>query len=549
LADRCEQAKFRLEATGGETMPVKADIVPTSVVYRKPAVTSAGGVVAAQSRDAAAAGARILAAGGHAVDAAVATSLALGAAEPWMSGLGGGGFATIWDAGRREIRCLDFGMVAPAAMDPADYPLTGKPTAEGFFGWPGVVDDRNIMGAHSIAIPGLLAGLGLAHKTFGRLPWADLAQPAIALADRGLTLDWYGVVSIAKEAKLLAKFDETRRTYLPEGGVPTPSGEGAMAFLRLGRLRETLRQLAGDGPDGFYAGAIGRALIQDLGAMGCRLSQADLTQYQARFIDPVEIAYRDARIFAPSGLTAGPTLARVLEGWSKDPAPAVGAPTAEHYRAYATGLDHAYRDRLATMGEQNKEPRESCTSHFNVVDKDGNIVAWTQTLLSRFGSFVMSPSTGILMNNGIMWFDPVPGKPNSIRGGAKPLSNMCPTVALSDRLGAVGIGASGGRKIMPAVAQILSFLVDFGMDLDSAFHTPRIDVSGPGAALVDRRLGDGTLRGIAATLSASFADLAPLPAQFANPSAVQAAPDRKNRGAADLASAWSGAVAETELPV
>lgn len=523
---------------------MQAELVPTSVIYRKPAVESAGGVVAAQSRDAAAAGARILAAGGHAVDAAVATSLALGATEPWMSGLGGGGFATIWDAQRKEVRCLDFGMVAPAALDPADYPLTGKPTHEGFFGWPGVVDDRNIMGPTSIAIPGLLAGLGLAHKTFGRLPWADLVQPAIALAERGLALDWYGVLSILVESKLLAKFDETRKTYLPEGRVPAPFEDGALAFLKLGRLRETLRQLATDGPDGFYAGEIGRALIADLSAMGCRLSQQDLTGYQARFIDPVEIAYRDARIFAPSGLTAGPTLARVLEGWSKNLPPAVSAPQSEHYRVYATGLDQAYRDRLATMGEQKKEPRETCTSHFNVVDRHGNVVSWTQTLLSRFGSFVMSPSTGIVMNNGVMWFDPVPGKPNSIRGGAKPLSNMCPTVALSDRLGAVGIGASGGRKIMPAVAQILSFLVDFGLDLDGAFHTPRIDVSGPGNALVDRRLGDETLNGIAGSMTAAFADLAPYPAQFANPSAVQASPDHKFRGAADLASAWSGAVSE-----
>jgi gamma-glutamyltranspeptidase / glutathione hydrolase len=532
---------------------MNAGLVPTSVIYRKPAVVSAGGVVAAQSRDAAAAGARILAAGGHAVDAAVATSLALGAVEPWMSGLGGGGFATIWDAKRKEVRCLDYGMVAPAALDPNDYPLTGGPTSEGFFGWPGVVDDRNIMGPYSIAIPGLVSGLSLAHKTYGRLPWADLAQPAIALADRGLTLDWYGVVSILVEAKLLAKFDETRKTYMPGGRVPQPFEEGVATFQKLGRLADTLRQLAKEGPDKFYAGEIGQALIKDLNALGCRLSLNDLTTYQARFIDPVEIAYRDARVFAPSGLTAGPTLARVLEGWSKHLPPAQGTPGAAHYRTYAAGLDQAYRDRLANMGEQKKEPRESCTSHFSVVDKDGNVVAWTQTLLSRFGSCVMSPSTGIVMNNGVMWFDPVPGKPNSIRGGAKPLSNMCPTVALSDRLGAIGIGASGGRKIMPSVAQILSFLLDFGMDLDAAFHTPRIDVSGPGLALVDRRLGDETLRAIAGpgsngSMTAEFTDLAPYPAQFANVSAVQAAPAGKFLGAADLASAWSGAVSQTDLP-
>jgi gamma-glutamyltranspeptidase/glutathione hydrolase len=124
---------------------------------------------------------------------------------------------------------------------------------------------------------------------------------------------------------------------------------------------------------------------------------------------------------------------------------------------------------------------------------------------------------------------------------------MCPTVALSGRLGAVGIGASGGRKIMPAVAQILSFMADFGMDLDSAFHTPRIDVSGSGIALVDRRLGGETLNGITGTMTAEFTDLAPYPAEFANPSAVQAAPDHRFRGAADLASAWSGAVSETDV--
>jgi gamma-glutamyltranspeptidase/glutathione hydrolase len=125
---------------------------------------------------------------------------------------------------------------------------------------------------------------------------------------------------------------------------------------------------------------------------------------------------------------------------------------------------------------------------------------------------------------------------------------MCPTGALSDRLGAIGIGASGGRKIMPAVAQVLSFLLDFGMDLDGAFHQPRIDVSGPGLALVDRRLGEAALHGILQKMPAEFTELAPYPAQFANLSAVQAAPDGARLGAADLASAWSGAVSANDLP-
>jgi len=200
------------------------------------------------------------------------------------------------------------------------------------------------------------------------------------------------------------------------------------------------------------------------------------------------------------------------------------------------------------MGANDSETRPSCTSHFCVADRYGNVVAWTQTLLSRFGSFVLSPSTGILMNNGMMWFDPVPGKPNSIRPGARPLSNMCPTVALSPRLGALAIGASGGRKIMPAVAQILSFLVDFGMDLDGAFHCPRIEVSGSEVALIDRRLGQGVADAIGKSVKAELTDLAPYPAQFANPSATQVAPDGSRVGATDLASPWSGAVAQSDLP-
>ncbi|MGH6891539.1 MAG: gamma-glutamyltransferase, partial [Dongiaceae bacterium] len=529
---------------------MSAILVAPSVRYAKPALRCRDGLAAAQSRDAAAAGARILAQGGHAVDAAVAVSLALGAVEPWMSGLGGGGFATLWDAQNGEVRCLDYGMIAPQGIDPADYPLTGGPTAEGFFGWPGVVEDRNILGPHSVAVPGLVSGLALAHRTYGRLPWPDLVQPAIELAERGLSLDWYGALSLLVEAKGLATFEATRNLYLPGERVPQPFEEGAPAFLRLGRLIDTLKKLSSpDGPDRFYGGDIAIDLIRDLQAAGSKLSLADLEHYQARFIDPVEIGYRDARVFAPSGLTAGPTLQRVLGDWRETLPPIANgaAPGPAHYAAYADALDRAYRDRLRNMGAADSETRPSCTSHLCVADLHGNVVAWTQTLLSRFGSFVLSPSTGILMNNGMMWFDPVPGKPNSIRPGARPLTNMCPTVALSPRLGALAIGASGGRKIMPSVAQILSFMVDFGMDLDTAFHCPRIDVSGADVALIDRRLGQSVVEAVGMSMKAELTDLAPYPAQFANPSAAQVAPTGTRFGAADLASPWSGAVAQSDL--
>ena len=157
--------------------------VQASWVTTKPVVRATGGMVAAQHKRAADVGAEILRGGGNAVDAAIATSLALAVLEPWMSGLGGGGFLVVAKAdGRTEV--LDFGMVAPAALDPAAYPLGGGRDND-LFGWPGVVDDRNVMGPLSIAVPGQAAGLGLAFERHASLPWRDLCAPAIALADAG----------------------------------------------------------------------------------------------------------------------------------------------------------------------------------------------------------------------------------------------------------------------------------------------------------------------------------------------------------------------------
>src|SRR4029077_4161674 len=140
--------------------------------------------------------------------------------------------------------------------------------------------------------------------------------------------------------------------------------------------------------------------------------------------------------------------------------------------SYAKALDAAWRERLQTMGD-----KEGCTTHFSVVDRAGNLCAVTQTLLSVFGSRVVSPSTGIPLNNGIMWFDPEPGKPNSLAPGKKCLGNFCPVVgeAAGRRF---ALGASGGRKIVGTVLQISSFLIDHGMSLEDAFHAPRLDMSG-----------------------------------------------------------------------
>ncbi len=222
-------------------------------------------------------------------------------------------------------------------------------------------------------------------------------------------------------------------------------------------------------------------------------------------------------------------------------------PHADAFVAYAEVLREAYARRLQTMGESSESHAPSSTTHLNVIDRDGNMVALTQTLLSVFGSKVVLPGTGVLMNNGVMWFDPRPGAPNSLGPAKRPLTNMCPVIVRREGKPWFAIGASGGRKIFPAVLQITSFLIDHGMSLEDAFHQPRIDASGGERVGVDPRLSNE----IKSVLSEKFpvypAELAVYPTNFACPSAVLNDPRSGERfGISDVMSPWSGAAAEKE---
>jgi gamma-glutamyltranspeptidase/glutathione hydrolase len=198
------------------------------------------------------------------------------------------------------------------------------------------------------------------------------------------------------------------------------------------------------------------------------------------------------------------------------------------------------------MGESEGRALSS-TTHLNVIDRDGNMVALTQTLLSVFGSKVVLPATGILMNNGVMWFDPRPGAPNSLAPAKRPLTNMCPVIARREGKPWFAIGASGGRKIFPAVLQIASFLIDHGMSLEDAFHQPRIDASGGEHVGVDPRLPQEVKNALSGKFTVHPAELAVYPANFACPSAVLDDLKTGERfGISDVMSPWSGSAAEEE---
>jgi gamma-glutamyltranspeptidase/glutathione hydrolase len=515
---------------------------------RKPVARTRGGIVATQNRVAGEVGARVLAAGGNAIDAAIATSFALAAVEPWNSGLGGVGFMLVYVAKENRVHVVDFGPISPRNLDPADYPLVGGGvTTRDLFTWPTVKDDRNVHGPLSIAVPGHVDGLGLALETFGTLPFADVVQPAIALADRGIAVDWFLTLKVATMARELARYDTTRAVWLPNGFPPVTAPGAPLERLILKGLADTLRRLAKGGRRDLYEGAVAADIAKDVRQMGGNLAAEDLKHYRARVVPALEFDYRNARIALAPGLTAGPSMHGALKALAAS-RPQAGGPQADAFVAYARILREAYAERLASMGETSDHRDPSTTTHLNVIDRHGNMVALTQTLLSVFGSKVVLPTTGILMNNGIMWFDPRSGSPNSLAPNKRPLTNMCPVIARCDGKPWFAIGASGGRKIFPAVFQLSSFLIDHGMALEDAFHQPRIDASGGDTVAVDPRLPEAVQQALADKFPINLTELVVYPTNFACPSAVLSDPvTGVHFGAADVMSPWSGAISEEHV--
>jgi len=523
-----------------------SDYVTQNWILTKPAARSRKGIVVSQARLAAEVGAGVLADGGNAIDAAVATAFALAVVEPWNSGLGGIGFAVVHRAGEKAADVVDFSPVSPAGCNPALYPLTGEERRQ-LFVWPAVADDRNVHGPLSVAIPGAVAGYALMAEKWGRKPLAELVAPAVALARRGLPADWWTTLKVANAAIDLRRYDESRRIYMPHDLPPAPPYSGPPGFLPMGNLGATLARIAAAGARDFYEGDIARAIAADIKALGGVLDEADLASCRARITPGMAIPYRGRLVQTAGGLTAAPTMRRVLAGIE---GAARGArPGPDWFVALAEALRAAYAERLAGLGDTEAAAEaagkgETCTTHLTVVDAEGTMVAMTTTLLSSFGSRLVLPKTGILMNNGVMWFDPRPGQPNSIGPRKRPLTNMSPVVVARDGAPWLAGGASGGRRILASVTQMLSFVGDFGMDPAEAAHHPRIDVSGPDAVTVDRRMPEDVVAALRARFPVQLVEHATAPGNFANPNLVVAGADGLRTGMSDAASPWSAAVAQ-----
>jgi gamma-glutamyltranspeptidase/glutathione hydrolase len=357
-------------------------------------------------------------------------------------------------------------------------------------------------------------------------------------------VDWHTTLMIARAVRELSA-DPGCASVLVPNGIPSPAiaatGD-APERLPNPALARTLAAIAEEGPAALYGGAVGAALLADLKAGGGVHAEADLLRAsEVRTLTPRTAMLGKYTLHVSPELNGGPTVLDALEGmlsrWNG------GALDARAFAAMASGLQGAWQKRFETMGDSVKIAPHGSTTHINVVDRDGNMVTLTQTLLSLFGSQFLSPQTGILLNNAINWFDPRPGGPNALAPGRQALSNYAPMIMTADG-DAIASGGAGGRKILPAVFQLLVMMAN-GVSLDDAIHAPRIDVSGGDAVVVDRRLSPEIKAALAAEFSTVEAERTVFPYHFTIASAVRHS-GGMNEGGTEPYQPWSEAVSEEE---
>ena len=470
-------------------------------------VTGANGMVVTDNAIATRVGSMVLREGGNAADAAVATAFALAVAYPTAGNIGGGGFAvTLFDG---KAQALDFRETAPAAARHDMY-LDAK----------GQTLNDSRQGIRSAAVPGSVAGLWELAGSLGskKKTWAELLAPAIALAKQGFVVDEAFRQGIAERADRLKKHAASARLFLPNGEPPAVG-----STWKNPALASVLERIAKKNASEFYRGATARALVAQMRAEGGLVTLADLAAYQAKWRDPLVFAYRDARIISmPPPSSGGVTLAmicHILEGFDLKQWGAQ-SPTALHMTFEAMRRSFAARnaklgdpdfvkmpldellsanwasEQRATIQPERATPSTDVasagapsavgphTTHFSIVDGDGNAVALTTTINWWYGSGVTVKEAGFLLNNEMDDFASVPGTPNgyglvqgeanAIVPGKRMLSSMTPTIVTSpDGRARLVLGAAGGPMIISSVFEELSNVVDFGLEPDVAVGLPR----------------------------------------------------------------------------
>lgn len=465
------------------------------------------GMVSSASRLASEAGVEALRNGGNAVDAAIATAFALAVTWPSAGNIGGGGFL-VYHGSDGHATAFDFREKAPLAA-----------TEQMYLGVDGrVVNNSNHFGPLAVGVPGTVAGLWKAHQELGNLPWADLVAPAVALAREGIPITYTLQRSFAGNQRRFQQYPSSAAVFAKADGSLYEMGDTWVQP----DLAATLELIRDNGRDGFYAGENARRLAQFMADIGGLITEEDLAGYEAVEREPIRGNYRGHEIVSmPPPSSGGVVLVEmlnILEGYDLA---AMGHNSAEYLHVLTETMRRAYADRAEHLGDpdfnegmplkrltskeyaeelrntidleraSNSDPElfaqayeSEETTHFSVVDKDGNMVSLTYTLEFGYGSAIVVEGGGYLLNNEMGDFNAVPGvtdangligtPPNLIRPGKRPLSSMTPTIVAFDGQPLFAVGSPGGKTIINTVLQLVLNIIDHDYNIAESVEAPRI---------------------------------------------------------------------------
>ncbi len=470
-------------------------------------VTARNGMVVTSHTIASQVGVEVLRMGGNAVDAAIAVGFALAVVLPEAGNLGGGGFMVVRTADG-EVTTFDFREVAPAAAHAGMFLNENGEYSKS-------LHHESYL---AVGVPGTVAGFFLAHEKFGKLPIKDLLAPAIRFAEEGFAVTPYLSRRLTQYADAFRKYPASAKKFLKEDGEPYQPGE----IWRQPGLARTLQRILAEGRDGFYRGETARLLAADMKRNGGLITEEDLAGYEAVERKPIHGTYRGYDIYGmpppSSGGIAVVEMLNILEGFDLKEA---GFGSARYLHLLAETMRRGFADRAQHLGDPDFNPQipverltskeyaqtlrgsidpakasvsdpatfneayeSDQTTHYSVIDAEDNAVVVTYTLEYTFGSRIVAEGTGILLNNEMGDFNPVPGltdetgkvgtPPNLVRPGKRMLSSMTPTIVAKDGKPYLLLGSPGGRTIINTVLQIILNVVDFNMDVTEAVAAPRI---------------------------------------------------------------------------
>jgi len=475
------------------------DLPSNKSTLARPLVTGRHGMVTSLHPLASMAGMKILLQGGNAFDAAAATAMAVAVVDPKNSTIGGQGFATIYVAKEKRVRALNF--FGPSPKLATIEAVKGRDYSHGYL---------------SPVMPSCLAGYAALHEAYGRLPWRDVVQPALELAESGfaVTEDFAGIVALMKPEM---DFPTTQAVFFPGGRAPQVGD-----LFKQPDLARTLRTVANEGTVAFYQGDIARRIGTFFEKNGGLLRYEDLAGYQPQWVEPLHTNYRGYDIYTPPPNGSGVALLlqlNILEGYdlaklghnSPDylnlvaEVQRLGISDRNRYVAdpevisvpVAHLLSEEYaasRRQLITLGramvampppDPAEKPERSNTTHLTVVDGEGNMVSLTQTLGAWFGSGVVAADTGVVFSNQMRHLHTVADSPSQLGPGRRPRSNQSPVIVLKDGEPVMALGTPGTEGIWQRLVQVLVNVIDFKMDMQQAVSAPRMLHGGPTRLALD----------------------------------------------------------------